>query len=298
MPRRVVLSGEFGTDDVDVLCAALAPLTSLTEPEQVTIDMLALEGVSASALAVLISVLRTVHVDGRCDPLAALTAPREPGLHRWLDAENLQALLEHPAEGYPGMIERAFSGCEPFSGINGIMRAREALLAWISERTGLGEEAQSTVRKLVWDLAQNVLVHAEIGGGIATARVDSRDATLELAVADCGIGIRESLVRGELPDVGDDASAVMAALRPGVTSDPGSGKGMGLYLAKRVLARNKGSLIVRSGNARVDEPTRGQVAVPLRNFKGTLVTVIARLDGPLDYEAVDRELLRPEGVAS
>lgn len=295
MGRSVTLAGEFGIAGLDRLCVQLTPLTSLTDPELVTIDLSALEGMCASGLAVLVSALRTARVDGLCDPLAALTAPSAcPGLTH----EALRTLVEHAADGQPRGEHDILQGCEPFTGIGGIVSAREALLRWISNRVELDEQAQATVRKLIWDFAQNVLAHAEIGGGVAAARVNSDERTLELAVADRGIGIRESLARSEVPDVSDDASALRAALQPGVTSEPGSGKGMGLYLAKLVLRNNQGTLTVRSGDARLDEPSHIQLAPPLPSLKGTLVTAVARLDRPLDHEAVDRELARPQGIAT
>jgi ABC-type transporter Mla MlaB component len=298
MPRRVVLSGEFGIAELDALCVQLVPLTSLTEPEPVTIDLSGLRGVSASALAVLVSALRTAYADGLCDPLAALSPPREPERHGLPDRAALKLLIERPGEGQAGGLREALDGCEPFSNVDGIMRAREALLASICQQARLAEQARSAVRQLIWDLGQNVLAHAEVGAGVAAARINSCNRTLELAVADCGIGIRESFARSEVRDVDDDASAVIAALQPGVTSDPGRGKGMGLFFAKVVLANNEGTLTVRSGSARVDTPTHMQMAGPLPNFKGTLVTALARLDKPLDFDVVDRELQRPQGVAS
>lgn len=295
MGRSVTLAGEFGIAGLDSLFAQLTPLTGLTDPELVSIDLSALEGMCASASAVLVSALRTARVEGLCDPLAELTASSAwPGLTR----EALRTLVEHPADGQPREPGYVPHGCEPFAGIDGIVRAREGLLRWISNQVELGQQAEATVRKLIWDFAQNVLAHAEIGGGVAAARVNSDDRTLELAVADRGIGIRESLTRSKVADVSDDASALRAALLPGVTSEPGSGKGMGLYLAKLVLASNQGTLTVRSGNARLDEPSDTRLAAPLSSLKGTLVTAVARLDRPLDYEAVDRELARPQGVAT
>jgi anti-sigma regulatory factor (Ser/Thr protein kinase)/ABC-type transporter Mla MlaB component len=295
MGRCVTLTGEFGTACLDMLCMQLTPLTSLTDPELVSIDLSALEGMCASALAVLVSALRTARVDGLCNPFSQFNAPRScPEL----TGEFLRALVEHRDDRQPQGTVEAACGCEPFSSIDGVVRARETLLQWISAEAKLSEQAQATVRKLIWDLAQNVLAHAEIGGGVAAARVNLHDQTLELAVADRGIGIRESLARSEVPNVSDDVSALRAALQPGVTSEPGTGKGMGLYLANRVLVKNEGTLMVRSGNARLEQPSQVELAAPLPNFKGTLVTVVARLDRPLDHEAVDRELSRPQGVAT
>ena len=293
----MTLAGEFGVDDVDRLCMALVPLTSLSVKEPVRIDLSGLTNMCASCLAVLISALRTARSRGLCDPLAMFTPSADSASHRWLASDTLRELLEHPADG-TAPINNGRCGCQPFSSVDGIIHAREALLTAIAEQKTLDERSRATVKQLLWDLGQNVLVHADIGGGVAAARVNVHERTLELAVADCGIGIRESFVRAELPDIRDDVSAVRAALSPGVTSAPGDGKGMGLYLAKLVLADNEGRLMLRSGNAQVDEPSGVWAPDLLANFKGTLVTVLARLDRPFDEERVGEMLERPEGVTS
>jgi len=282
----VTLAGDLGVDDVDRLCMDLEPFTSLSSHQAVSLDLSALGSVSASCLAVLVAVLRTAYSKSLRDPLCAFVAPVDPSLHGWLSEGSLRRLLEH-GRNRPSTMEQTCGGCEPFSSVDGIVQARERLLAFVTEQADLDERARSTVRQLLWDLAQNVLVHADIGGGVATARVDAKRQTLEIAVADRGIGIRESFVRAAVPDIGDDASAMRAALEPGFTSAPEEeGKGMGLYLAKRALANNGGTLALRSGNARVEEPSDGQAADPLASFKGTLVTALARLDRPLDVELV------------
>lgn len=292
-----MVAGDLGHGDVEGLCVALAPLTSLAAPETVRVDLSGLRSLGASCSAVLVSALRTAHARGLCDPLAQLRCPAAPAFEGWLDRPGLRRMLEQPADGSAAVAEGC--GCEPFSSVDGIVWAREALLLTVSRQARLDDRALTAVRKLIWDLAQNVLVHARIGGGVAAARVDGAARTLELAVADRGIGIRESFLRGgDAREMGDDASAVAEALRAGVTSEPGLGKGMGLYLAKLMLAKNEGSLTVRSGRARIETPSGARPAAPLPDFGGTIVTAFARLDRPLDSIEVEELLARPEGVAS
>lgn len=137
------------------MCEALAPLTSLTEPEVVTVDLSRVLSLSASCSAVLVSALRTAHAAGFCDPLERLSPAVESDSCGWLDEPALRRLLQHPADGNGSV--GAGIGCEPFSSLNGIMGAREALLAAISAQVTLDENARVAVRKLIWDLAQNVL---------------------------------------------------------------------------------------------------------------------------------------------
>jgi anti-sigma regulatory factor (Ser/Thr protein kinase) len=299
MARRVAIAGNFHLAGVDSLCERLAPLNVPAGAAGIELDLSALGDVSASALAVLISTLRSAREEGLCDPLISLRTPTELAHAGLLDAASLRRLVERPTDGRPDENTSQLCGCEPFSNVQGIVRAREALLTFIARQVTLDEAAKAAVKQLVWDLAQNVLRHADIGRGVAAARANAQDGTLELAIADRGIGIRESFVRTEAFDeIGDDVSAVLEAMRPGVTSEPGSGRGMGLFFTRLMLADNGGTLMVRSGHARVQEPDHTATEAPLPWFRGTLVTALARLDRPLDPEAVNRKLERPQGLAS
>jgi signal transduction histidine kinase len=297
MIGRVVLSGDFGPRRVDDLCAALSPLSDVGRPEGAELDFSGLRSISASCMALLVSSLRTVRSRGVCDPLKQLTGPEEPYLQDLLGAVGLGGLLGHPADGRP--IPGDPCGCEPFSNVQGAMRAQVRLLSFIVQRTPLRTAAEEALSVLIWDLAQNVLRHALADGGVAAVSVDLEAATLELAVADCGIGVRASLVRNsQFEDLIDDAIAIREALAPGVTSAPGSGKGMGLYLAKLVLAANEGTLTIRSGDARISVPGETGAEESLPGLRGTLVSAVARLDHALDRQVVDRALADPHGVAS
>jgi signal transduction histidine kinase len=150
---------------------------------------------------------------------------------------------------------------------------------------------------LISDFAENVWKHADADGGVATIQFHREEQTLELAIADCGIGIRGSLLRN--PDYAhlvDDLLAVREATKPGVTGDAGSGGGLGLYLTRLVLAENGGTLIVRSGEGHVEHRPRTKFLSRVPRFWGTLIVVVARTDQPLDYEVVDRLLTTPSGA--
>lgn len=292
------------------MCEVLAPLNAVqalsamsSSSEPMMLDLGGLEDLSASALAVLVASLRAVRATGLCDPLADFTPPRDAKLHKWLAPASLCELLDHSGDGRAdtdkGRCPSGFCGCEPFSNQDGIVGASAALLTWLSEQIALPGEAYRAIAAMLWDLTNNVLLHADIDEGVAAIGLDAGGGTLEVAVADRGIGIRRSLARNlQYSDIADDSDAVVTALGPGVTSEPGASKGMGLYIAKLILAANDGTLTIRSGTARIAEPSHAMDIGPLPYFQGTLVTAVARLDRSLDLDIVNRQLQDPGGVFS
>ena len=149
------------------------------------------------------------------------------------------------------------------------------------------------------DFAQNVMQHADIGGGAMAMNLRPEIKSLEFAVADRGIGIRRSLAKNsDFKKLRDDSAAVTTALAPGRTSEPGRARGMGLYFGKVLLVKNGGTLTVRSGNARIATPPNDGDADRLPTFDGTLVTAIVRTDRPLTLNVMNRALERFGGLKS
>lgn len=233
------------------------------------------------------------------DPLERLTAPYAciPPLTR-LD---LQALLSDRA-GY-GLHEGGdtigFRSCEPFGTGGGVTRAVSAIQMRIAAETELEPASIASLGALIADLAENVLQHARSeGGGVASLMILPEEDMVELAIADCGIGIRGSLVENpEFEDIDDDLSAIKAAVRPGATADPGSGGGYGLFLARLVVRDNGGSIIIRSGTAEWSQGS--QIDERSCNIwsPGTLAVVRARLDRPFNYDRIDDFLEDPVGLS-
>ncbi len=207
MPRRVVLSGELGTDSIDALCRDLSPFHELTSPESIAIDLGELRGISPSALALLICILRGSLAAGRCDPLTNLTAPRAEPLKSWLNAEGLRALLhEDPSDAraratrYPGSC-----ACEAFAEAAQAEQAIRALQAWATARCEMSPLMLWSMHVILLDLAQNVLRHADATEGIMALTVDPASNLMEFAVMDVGIGVRASLAKNrEFSSIGDD----------------------------------------------------------------------------------------------
>ena len=101
------------------------------------------------------------------------------------------------------------------------------------------------------ELATNVVYHAESGGGYVLAQQYnfSSGSVVDIAVADCGIGIRASLQKN--PDItylSSDVDAIELALSEGVTSVQELYRGYGLsHVANNVKGADDRKMTIRSG---------------------------------------------------
>jgi anti-sigma regulatory factor (Ser/Thr protein kinase)/ABC-type transporter Mla MlaB component len=308
MPRRIVLSGEFGAEHVDALCAEFTCVTDLTSGAEIELDLGQLEGLSAAALAVLVATLRKVHGQGFCDPIDHFTPPKARDLRECLSHEKLRALLNGDrSSAYHSDVpaEADICACEAFSDPEDVAHAVNDVLEHLVDQHSLEEGTLHAVNCLLSDLTQNVLQHADSGGGAIAVKMYRDRNILELAVADRGIGIRRSLAKNTEFGSLTDEDALRTALAPRLTSTPGKGRGMGLYQSKLIFTRNGGTLTVRSGGAEVTVPSGGtQAATPdqvrnvgeLPSFAGTLVLATAYTGRAFDLSFLMRMLERVGGL--
>ncbi len=126
-------------------------------------------------------------------------------------------------------------------------------LARITTNAKLDESSRKSLDTSVSELIDNCYAHAGISEslhGVACAQFWANGFLAQIAIADDGIGIRQSLENAETTDVRDrvsDANACELATELGVTSKPSGHAGYGLALARQMLENNGGTLIVCSG---------------------------------------------------
>lgn len=146
------------------------------------------------------------------------------------------------------------------------------------ELTGLSGLLQPC-HEIFSELAGNVVAHAESDGGYVLAQEYhfSSGRVVEIAVADCGIGIRQSLRKNpSLEDFDSDCDAMEAALKEGVTSFQDKYRGYGLaFVADNVNKVKNRRMTMRSGNGILSLRGDGAIVHQLRStsFSGTIVNV-------------------------
>jgi len=157
-------------------------------------------------------------------------------------------------------------------------------------------------RTMISELCENVLAHSEITSpGYVCARVLENAMKVEIAIADTGVGIRQSFMTGTnataVERIKKGASALEIAVE-GLNSSkplPPSGSfrsyyGFGLLVTRRLVEENRGQMFILSGeeSLRLDRYQRS--LKPVGNpWNGTFVAVVLDLTYPLPLARIYEE---------
>jgi hypothetical protein len=194
--------------------------------------------------------------------------------------------------------------------------------ATVADITSIFEEYAGQVhdtapfKTLLSELCENVLAHSEsTSPGYVCARVLEANLRAEIAIADTGIGIRESFIRGTnevaKQRIAKGAGSIEIAVDGLNSSKPiapsgtlRSYYGFGLLITRRLIEENRGLLTIISGNEMlmVDRFQRKQATLG-RSWPGTFVGVVLDLGNPLPLEeiyeeAVDKVVPKPVAATS
>ena len=129
------------------------------------------------------------------------------------------------------------------------------------------------------ELATNVVNHAESGGGYVIAQQYNYKSgpMVEIAVADCGIGIQASLQKNQkYTHILSDEDAIELAIKEGVSSLEDGYRGYGLYHVTDEVKRNDNrQMTIRSGYGTMVLQGNGNI-VKRKNspiYSGTILNV-------------------------
>jgi anti-sigma regulatory factor (Ser/Thr protein kinase) len=293
------LSGAYPHSDLDALCREIERVRKERAPNGLRLDFRDLTGLQPTTLAVLLASIAGLHDDLLHDPLKRLIPPINPDGVACLQEEVLKRLIRDEVGHWQKRLDGTGSiiGSEAFSDQDSIHRMLKNVAGHMHSQGHLPATSNAAVYALTYELAANVLRHSESNRGIAIIEFNPARHQLTLAIADTGIGIRASLAHN--PDLAqtDDLSAIVTAMGAATTGEPGTGAGMGLYLAHKVIQDNGGTILVRSGKACRKLSPAVKNSTGLANLQGTLVAVKIRTDKSLDYGRVDQELSEPAGIS-
>jgi anti-sigma regulatory factor (Ser/Thr protein kinase) len=288
--RTLALSGDFANPELDLLCDELGCLQEWVPEEPGYVDLADLGALGPSALAVLLTSLRGLQRRQICNPVKDIEPPRTgplAGLSQEQLAEVIGGSVGHWQETSRGTV----LGSELFSRVEEIDRATKQLSSSLISHTQLSAHSITCLCTMVFELAENVLQHSDTACGAMCAQIRAEQEHIGLAIADSGIGIRASLAANpDFSDIPDDLTAISTAVSAGATGEPGTGGGMGLFLARCLVRGNNGLFLVRSGDAAREETNQERAQKNLPPLQGTLVAVEINCDRRLDYEEVEERL--------
>jgi len=99
----------------------------------------------------------------------------------------------------------------------------------------------------LYEVLDNVTQHAETAAGFVMAQHHATSKRLAVCVADTGIGIQRSLASSVAHRPRTAFDALTLAIREGVTRNPATNQGNGLFGLFQIIEQNYGRLNIRSG---------------------------------------------------
>ncbi len=185
-------------------------------------------------------------------------------------------------------------------------------MIWLREERGINEVATDLVRVIgilvneslqhsleyaVAEIASNVFHHAKSSiGGFLCAQKYKWHEMVEVAIADCGIGIRAAMsqAHSEFEAVEKAGAALEMAIQRGKTSRPDDNTGDGLFFTTEVIRANGGQAIIQSERARLTVMAGSNNITSESYWRGTLVCLQFRLDARADLTALFNQYYPPD----
>jgi hypothetical protein len=167
------------------------------------------------------------------------------------------------------------------------------------------EDLRALTHYYLTELLDNAFQHADPPQPPVTcAQKWAFSECVQIAVADCGIGIRRSLSQNPEFAPADDAEAIDLALRPWTTGTGGvvggmyegrQNMGMGLYMIRELTRRAGGTLLVVSGSGYHYAGPGGPRTRSGAPWPGTLVAIEWPMNVPDSFEELKRAVLASAG---
>ena len=151
-------------------------------------------------------------------------------------------------------------------------------LMWAQARRSVSPQVLQAITEGLWELVANALEHSgeeAVLMGQVYLRGDrpDHDHRVQIVIGDAGQGIRASFLSSATQSPADDREAIELALEYLVSSVPDPGRGQGLTTTAEEVTGLTGSVVVRSGAARVTVEAGARSAKSVPSMEGTVVGI-------------------------
>ena len=240
-----------------------------------TVDARELAHISPVGLATLVSIVRHAMTNGHYVK-GTYRHPEKRHVRTYLSRMNFGRLIglqdvEHPRRS---RSRGRFRELVEVGTAEDCSKVADQLRRVLTKQVALTDVVLNNVTYCVLELLENVIHHAQSStNGVACAQAYPKSHAVELAIVDCGIGVRASLAKNpeHAPRARSDADAILLALQKGVTSTPERNTGEGLFFVAELMTE-AGRMRVQSGEAMLAVSRRaGMVTKPAPAWPGTLV---------------------------
>jgi hypothetical protein len=284
----IALDGRFYLDRFEHLAAALTPVTGEGAGRAFVLDLDGLARIGPTCLALLTAVCCSQPEDTPID----CVPPSDWDVRNYLERMDFFETIpcDVPRRPVRRRSTQGFRECQQFSSLDDCTACAPLLVGAIAESCAMDKESRQALEICLEELAENVVFHA--GGsvsGFAAAQTFPARNRIEVGIVDLGRGIRASLVENAVHEhLAGDSEAIEAATRLGVTATPQRNSGQGLFFTARLLQRNGGEMMIRSGTGRVYDGSRSASEDLSISLPGTAVALTIDTRNPLDAGAVSR----------
>jgi hypothetical protein len=174
----------------------------------------------------------------------------------------------------------------------------EALIEYIDrelmsreEMPTMSKALQKEIRRSFVEIFGNVFYHSHSPiGGLVCGQIYPKGKEIQFTFYDAGIGIGAK-VRSCVPTVRNDADAICWALERGTSTlalAEGHPRGLGLYLLRKFLKVNDGTLQVYANKGYFREQSGRTTSSEIGTFlSGTLIDLRIRIKGGVSYKFSD-----------
>jgi hypothetical protein len=298
---HVALSGGYYFRQINRLIGDLEPLFELDrrgEGAIVEVDLSRLSFIGPCGLVLLVAILHKLRARGLTLDGGYIRRPRAPGIATYLHRIDFYKRL-FDEQDWPDVVEKSdvlgMRECRQFPSdaddedwSTALREVTQGLLAAIEELVPTDDAAHTSLDIALSEMTENVGYHAATAfGGFAAVQYPRHSSEIEVAIADLGVGIAESLRRNDryAALVSDDVIGIRIALTATVSSTPWRNSGYGLTFVQLLLALNEGRLLVHSGKGHVLRGANPSDRMVEHDLPGTLVGMRLRTDRPLDFQA-------------
>jgi len=179
----------------------------------------------------------------------------------------------------------------------GIDEVAAMLVQVISANICLKKSIKHSLQISIAEVGSNVFHHGRSPiGGLICAQKYPQKGFVELAVADCGIGIRAAMSQryGEVRSPDSAGPALEKAIQRGTTSRPEHNSGGGLFFTTEVIRNNGGRAFIQSERAMLVVSSQGNAVRSQPYWQGTIVCLQFELDSEADMISLFNHYFPPE----
>jgi anti-sigma regulatory factor (Ser/Thr protein kinase) len=169
---------------------------------------------------------------------------------------------------------------------DGIYQLQEEINMILYQVKSISKEVLQLLFYCLNEIMDNVINHANIGSGWVSAQYFPLLKEIRLIICDNGIGIHAALTKNPLSKYKhlSEIESLKECIERGVTN--GKGLGFGLFATAQFILKNKGHLLIYSGNYHLMNKTDTYEVSKGDFWQGTLIQLRIKTNNVVNYKDI------------